>query len=267
MSRVGVLAQISDITPNLFLSGIQCVRPDKLRQKSISCVVNATIEEPQQHIPGVDYLRIRVDDNPYAPLSAYFDSAADKIRSVADRGGRTLVHCMAGVSRSATLCMVYLMKHEKMTLRQAYNHVKSRRPVVRPNVGFWKQMVEYEKRLRGTNSVQMVMTNQCDLPIPDVYCENIKQITVRESSPASVYKTAPSTGYLTSKRSRFLTSASRAASMPGRTSASSRPSSTSLLPMTPKYSLVSPAPSRKPRDTSIFSMYASTPRTHFFSAF
>lgn len=56
---------------------------------------------------------------------------------------------MAGVSRSASLCIVYLIKYERMTLRQAYHYVKSARPIIRPNVGFWKQMVEFEKRLRG----------------------------------------------------------------------------------------------------------------------
>lgn len=61
------------------------------------------------------------------------------------------MHCMAGVSRSASLVMIYLVKYERMTLRQAYHYVKSARPVIRPNVGFWKQMVDYEKRLRGAS--------------------------------------------------------------------------------------------------------------------
>lgn len=57
---------------------------------------------------------------------------------------------MAGVSRSASLCIVYLIKYERMSLRQAYHYVKSARPIIRPNVGFWKQMVDYERKLRGT---------------------------------------------------------------------------------------------------------------------
>lgn len=76
-----------------------------------------------------------------------------------DRGGRTLVHCVAGVSRSATLCMIYLVKHERMTLRQAYHFVKSARPVVKPNVGFWKQMIEYERKLKGFNFFSFDSTN------------------------------------------------------------------------------------------------------------
>ena len=97
-------------------------------------------------------------------MSHYFDMVADRIRSVKEQGGKTLVHCVAGVSRSASLCIIYLVKHEKMTLRQAYHYVKSARPIVRPNVGFWKQMVDYERRLRGHASVTMMKTDFCDLP-------------------------------------------------------------------------------------------------------
>lgn len=67
------------------------------------------------------------------------------------------MHCVAGVSRSASLCMIYLVKYERMTLRQAYHYVKSARPIIRPNIGFWKQMIDYERKLRGyfnKNSVQ-----------------------------------------------------------------------------------------------------------------
>ncbi|KAK6057671.1 dual specificity phosphatase, catalytic domain protein [Cooperia oncophora] len=125
-------------------------------------------------------MKVRIDDHPYARIQDYFDQVADKIKAVKDRGGKTLVHCMAGVSRSASLVMIYLVKHERMTLRQAYHYVRSARPVIRPNVGFWKQMVDFERRLRGVASVTMVMTNQCDLPIPDIYVDDLKRAQERE---------------------------------------------------------------------------------------
>lgn len=106
---------------------------------------------------GVDSLKIRVDDHPYARLHEHFDQVADRIKAQKDRGGKTLVHCMAGVSRSASLVIVYLMKHCGMSLRQAYHYVKSARPIIRPNVGFWAKMVEYEKRLRGEYTVVLFL--------------------------------------------------------------------------------------------------------------
>ena len=59
------------------------------------------------------------------------------------------MHCVAGVSRSASLCIIYLVKHENMSLRQAYYCVKAVRPIIKPNIGFWRQMVDYERKYRG----------------------------------------------------------------------------------------------------------------------
>jgi protein-tyrosine phosphatase len=41
-----------------------------------------------------------------------------------------------GVSRSATVCIAYLMQYHNRT-HQAYIHLKQRRPSIDPNEGFW----------------------------------------------------------------------------------------------------------------------------------
>uniref|UniRef100_A0A1I7XR65 Dual specificity protein phosphatase 14 n=1 Tax=Heterorhabditis bacteriophora TaxID=37862 RepID=A0A1I7XR65_HETBA len=261
MSRVGVFGQISEINDHLFLSGAGVLKPEKIRQKKIVFIVNATTEEPNAYIQGVDYLKIRIEDHPYARLHDYFDQVADKIRAVKERGGRTLVHCMAGVSRSASLVMIYLVKYERMTLRQAYHYVKSARPVIRPNVGFWKQMVDYERRLRGVASISMVMTSQCDLPIPDVYCEDLKRMQERQQQSNS----RPPAPALSNVKRRGYSASLRPVSTTLRRSTSPAVPSSSLA-LSSSYSLISPAPSRKPRN-SLFSIYSSTPRHTFFSAF
>ena len=51
--------------------------------------------------------------------------------------------------------MAYLMKHEHMTLLEAFHLVREKRPFVRPNNGFWLQLIEYEKELKGYNTVTM----------------------------------------------------------------------------------------------------------------
>ena len=59
------------------------------------------------------------------------------------------------------------MKYQRMTLEQAYKHCKRRRPFIHPNHGFWKQLVEFERRIYGTNTVKMVQSSMG--LIPDVY--------------------------------------------------------------------------------------------------
>uniref|UniRef100_A0A646QF89 protein-serine/threonine phosphatase n=1 Tax=Hemiscolopendra marginata TaxID=943146 RepID=A0A646QF89_9MYRI len=169
-----VFNQLAQITDYLFLSGARAVHYSRIVERGITCVINVTIELPNLPIPNVEYVKVPVDDTPYANLFNYFDVVADKIAEVRRQGGRTLVHCIAGVSRSATLCIAYLMKYEGMSLRKAYLHVKARRPIAHPNHGFFKQLIDYERRLFGQETVRMV-TSTAGL-IPDVYEEEYRNI-------------------------------------------------------------------------------------------
>ena len=77
---------------------------------------------------------------------------ADLIHENAKNGGRTLVHCLAGISRSVSLCMAYMMthvsserrSHNKMDVYEALDYVRARRTVGNPNQGFMKQLVKYD---------------------------------------------------------------------------------------------------------------------------
>ena len=51
-----------------------------------------------------------------------------------------LVHCYAGVSRSATIIIAYLMKIMKWDLNTAFDFVKHKRVVAKPNDGFMNQL-------------------------------------------------------------------------------------------------------------------------------
>lgn len=88
---------------------------------------------------------------------------------IALSGGKTLTHCVAGVSRSASICIAYLMKHHNLSLLEAYNHVKEKRSSIRPNCNFFRQLMDYELQLFGCNTVSMVYNEYVNMEIPDVY--------------------------------------------------------------------------------------------------
>uniref|UniRef100_A0A0K0F8E9 Protein-tyrosine-phosphatase n=1 Tax=Strongyloides venezuelensis TaxID=75913 RepID=A0A0K0F8E9_STRVS len=269
MSRIALFGQISEINDHLYLSGAGVLTPEKIKQKKISCIVNATTEEPSTYQAGVDYIKIRIEDNPYAPLNSFFDMVADKIKITKDRGGKTLVHCVAGVSRSATLVIVYLMKHERMSLRQAYQYVKAKRPIIRPNVGFWKQMVDYEKKIRKNNSVTMIMTEHCDMPIPDVYINDLRKHIINKTDDN---RKKPLTNFSEyAKRKGYLSSSGNSIANRRGTSPSlaynARDNFTSPFHHTPSFSLLSPAPNRRNRQENIFGSIYNSGRSLFYPAF
>lgn len=58
--------------------------------------------------------------------------------------GVVLVHCNAGVSRSSSVVIGYLMLREGLTFDDAYGQVKLARPSIRPNPGFYAQLQHYK---------------------------------------------------------------------------------------------------------------------------
>ncbi|CAD8097232.1 unnamed protein product [Paramecium sonneborni] len=62
--------------------------------------------------------------------------------------GSVLVHCMAGISRSATCVIAYLMYQNKWVFEKTLKFVKSKRPCVNPNEGFKKQLISYSNEIQ-----------------------------------------------------------------------------------------------------------------------
>lgn len=145
---------LSQILPSLFLSGADGAENALLVSRNgITLIVNATLFHAVAPPPGVEVLRVPVSDLPSSRIDRHFDRVAERIHG--NRGGKTLVHCAAGVSRSPTLVMAYLMKFRGATLRQAHALVRDKRPHIRLNRGFWEQLLSYERRLYGNNSVRL----------------------------------------------------------------------------------------------------------------
>jgi len=97
--------------------------------------------------PGITYLRIIIDDADDEQISTHFEATTAFIEEHLKQNHRVLVHCHAGISRSATICMAYLMRYRDLSLDQAYAVVETVRKIVYPNNGFYKQLQTYEKKL------------------------------------------------------------------------------------------------------------------------
>ena len=56
---------------------------------------------------------------------------------------------MAGISRSVTLTIAYLIRRYGLAMQSAYQYVKERRPAISPNLNFMGQLVEFESCITG----------------------------------------------------------------------------------------------------------------------
>lgn len=67
--------------------------------------------------------------------------------SIKNAGGRVFVHCQAGISRSATICLAYLMRTNRVKLDEAFEFVKQRRSIISPNFSFMGQLLQFESQV------------------------------------------------------------------------------------------------------------------------
>ncbi|KAG8129885.1 hypothetical protein E2320_016496 [Naja naja] len=58
-----------------------------------------------------------------------------------------LVHCLAGISRSVTVTVAYLMQKLNLSLNDAYDLVKRKKSNISPNFNFMGQLLDFEKSL------------------------------------------------------------------------------------------------------------------------
>ncbi|XP_066981433.1 dual specificity protein phosphatase 19 [Macrobrachium rosenbergii] len=93
------------------------------------------------------YKTKEVLDTPSCRIIDILDECCDFIHNVVVGGGCVLVHCNAGVSRSASVVIAYLMRYYGMNYEEAFKFVKTKRSFIRPNTGFVEQLKEYEKKL------------------------------------------------------------------------------------------------------------------------
>jgi atypical dual specificity phosphatase len=95
---------------------------------------------------GIEYTGINVLDMPHAQISAYFHECANFIEKAILEGGRVLIHCYVGLSRSATIAISYLMIKRGLTAEEALRAVRRHREI-HPNIGFLRQLLALESKL------------------------------------------------------------------------------------------------------------------------
>ena len=92
-------------------------------------------------------MRIFVFDGSHSSLRKNFDECHQFIQNCLSNGGKVIIHCQGGVSRSATIVISFLMKFQKMRLREAFEFLKTKKGNVLPSQNFQNELNIYDKEL------------------------------------------------------------------------------------------------------------------------
>lgn len=129
---------------------------DLLDVLQISVVISALTEEEyedymisREDFPGITWHRFVIDDDQDEKISEHFFTVYKIISQALVDNKNIIVHCAAGMSRSPTLVIAYLMIENRWCYEEAFNFVKRRRPITEPNIGFVKQLKALEYKLKS----------------------------------------------------------------------------------------------------------------------
>ena len=166
--RPPVLMSFTEVKPHLYLSGFGCITEKAIHDHGITHAVDATNIPNNKRLSSLKYFNVPVADDLLSKINKYFYEVANFVDSAKSEGGKCLVYCAAGVSRSACLVLIYLLLRENMTLRDAYYYLNQKRPIIAPNINFWRQMIAAAEVEKGAATVKLI-TGRLSKPIPDVY--------------------------------------------------------------------------------------------------
>jgi len=116
-------------------------------------IVNTAADVCDNRFPDqFTYLTYYLKDTNNEEISLLFYRTLEWIQSAIDQGGRVLVHCREGVSRSSTMVLAYLMWRFSLSFEAAHDRIRKIRPICNPNTGFTCQLLLHGKKLGVGNT-------------------------------------------------------------------------------------------------------------------
>jgi len=144
-----------EIVPNLYLGDVYAAHNTReLKKRNITHIVTCTVGVAPPFPENFEYMHLKILDCAGEKINEHFQETSEFITAAMSSGGKVLVHCIRGVSRSATIVCAYLMTSRNFNPQEAVAAVRERRPIARPNYGFMIQLEMYAAQLnKGTQMV------------------------------------------------------------------------------------------------------------------
>ena len=131
---------LDEVLPDLYISGHQSAKRRNLEKNGIKTVLSI-IEYALPYEPkcDIEYHHINITDTPDQDLLIHFSTIVEIISNGLQRG-RVLVHCYAGMSRSVSAIISYLISVFNLDFQTSLTIMKENHRLCFPNPGFGKQL-------------------------------------------------------------------------------------------------------------------------------
>jgi len=119
---------------------------EKLKEHGITHIITAVLGVSPQFPKDFTYLTVPIKDVETEDIRPYLGQTTSFIDNALASGGKVFVHCMCGVSRSASIVAAWLMT--KRGEDDIIQFIRNKRGCVDPNIGFRDQLKEYKLETR-----------------------------------------------------------------------------------------------------------------------
>lgn len=131
------------IKPHLYLGNAVHVRTqsNEFIDLRINVIINCCNEISYKLDESYLIKEFPIDDDALDDsFEKYLDEAVDFIHQHLLKNSNIYVHCVHGVSRSVSILIYYLMKHDRMSFDKAYRLILFAKPSISPHINFIKQL-------------------------------------------------------------------------------------------------------------------------------
>ena len=136
------------IKDKLFLGNYySATQKEELKKRGVTQILMVGYLLHEFYPEDFEYANIEIEDDERENIFRYFYTCINFI----EKSKICFVHCQAGVSRSASIVIAYVMYKLKMKFEDAFNYVKERREYIYPNKGFKLQLQDLERVLEFCN--------------------------------------------------------------------------------------------------------------------
>lgn len=136
---------MDQVIPNLWLGDLpSALDAARLKESNIHSIVSVMRGRVSVHETLIRY-QINIDDTEDADVLSHLVAVISFIQKELEKGRGVLVHCAAGVSRSATVVAAYLMYSQGLDVNAAISVVRVARPTIEPNANFLSQLKIFQQ--------------------------------------------------------------------------------------------------------------------------